>query len=229
MLSKVVEIVFVLLLIVGVPALAFATARESRIRVLPRPALYFSAVLSQWLLAALGVAVVFVTVPSFSVVGFRTVCATAFLGWTFLLAFVSLVALVLLLVLERRGYWPAESELVYLLLPETRKEKLWSVVVLAPTAAFCEEFLYRGYLLSQLSQGFHSVSWGWAASSVAFGFAHTYQGLSGMLRAALLGALLAYPVIRLGTVYPSMGAHFLIDALALAWLGPRLVGRNLRP
>lgn len=227
MLSKVVGIFFVLLLVAGVPALSFVTARRSQIRLLPRSTLYFSAVLSQWLLAALGAAVVFLS-SSFSAIGFRAVSDTSFIRWTALLTFVALAASGLVLVLERQGWWPAESELVHLLLPETRLEKLWSVLVLAPTAAFCEEFLYRGYLLAQFFQWFHSVSWGWGLSSLAFGLAHAYQGFGGVVRAALLGALLAYPVMRLGSLYPSMAAHFLIDALALVWLGPKFLGPKAR-
>ncbi|MBZ5542274.1 MAG: CPBP family intramembrane metalloprotease, partial [Acidobacteriia bacterium] len=92
-------------------------------------------------------------------------------------------------------------------------------------AALCEEFLYRGYLLSQLSVWLGGSLWAWAMSAIAFGLAHCYQGLNGMARAAILGALLAYPVLRLGSLYPSMAAHFLIDAVALAWLGPRFLTR----
>ena len=44
-----------------------------------------------------------------------------------------------------------------------------------------------------------------------------------MLRAAVLGALLAYPVVRLGSICPSVAAHFLIDAIALVWLGPKML------
>ena len=80
--------------------------------------------------------------------------------------------------------------------------------------------------MQQLSQWFDPVPWAWVGSSVAFGLAHAYQGLNGMVRAALLGALLAYPVVHLGSLYPSMAAHFLIDALALAWLGPRFAERE---
>jgi membrane protease YdiL (CAAX protease family) len=68
--------------------------------------------------------------------------------------------------------------------------------------------------------------WAWVWSSVAFGMAHAYQGWNGMVRAALLGGLLAYPMVHLGSLYPSMVAHFLIDALALAWLGPAFLGRK---
>jgi membrane protease YdiL (CAAX protease family) len=47
-----------------------------------------------------------------------------------------------------------------------------------------------------------------------------------MVRASLLGALLAYPVIHFGSLYPSMLAHGLIDALALVWLGPKILAGN---
>jgi membrane protease YdiL (CAAX protease family) len=41
-------------------------------------------------------------------------------------------------------------------------------------------------------------------------------------------ARLTIPVIRLGSLYPSMAAHFLIDAVALAWLGPRFLKEDQR-
>jgi CAAX protease family protein len=70
------------------------------------------------------------------------------------------------------------------------------------------------------------VIWAAAISSVAFGLAHLYQGASGIIRAALLGALLCVPVVRLGTILPSMAAHFLIDAVALTWLGPSMLKKS---
>ncbi len=140
-------------------------------------------------------------------------------GWTALLTVVSLAVMGVILALERHGWWPRESDLVYLLVPETGAEKLWGVFLVAPAAALCEEFVYRGYLLATLPAWLHSVSWSWALASVIFGLAHAYQGPGGVARAALLGAWLAYPVLRLGNLCPSIAAHFLIDAVALAWLG----------
>ena len=216
--------VFAVLLIVGAPVLSFTTTRDPNIRLVPRHVLYLSAVISQWVLTAAYVAVFWLT--SMDPVFFRAVPASTFIRWTLLLASVSLAGLLILLLLQRRGWWPSESDLVYVLLPSSRMEKLWAVLFVAPTAALCEEFLYRGYLMSQLSHWFHSLPWAWAVSSAAFGLAHTYQRVNGMLRAAMLGALLAYPVVRLGSIYPSMAAHFLIDALALAWLGPRMLAQK---
>jgi hypothetical protein len=219
------EALFVVLLVAGVPVLSYATARRPELRMIPRPGLYFSAVTSQWILAVVGVVVVLVGGPSFCNVGFRGIPPGDFLFWVGLVAGVSVLGLGLLLVLENRGWWPPEDDLVLLLIPTNRREKLLAVLMVAPTAALCEEFLYRGYLLSQLSAWLGGHVWAWVISSLAFGLAHTYQGLNGVARAALLGGLLAYPVLHSGSLFPSMTAHFLIDAAALVWLGPHFLSR----
>ena len=215
----------VVLLVVGVPVLAWQTADNQEIRSIPRTALYFSAAVSEWILAALALGVALVAGPRFRDLGFRGLPLTTFFSWTAGLAALTIALLALLLFFERRGWWPEESSLVHLLIPETGREKLWAVLVLAPTAAVCEEWIYRGYLLTQLAKWSHSEIFAWIASSVAFGLTHVYQKGAGMLRAGALGALLAYPVVRTGSLYPAIAAHFLIDAVALAWLGPKFLRR----
>ncbi|MCL5005399.1 MAG: CPBP family intramembrane metalloprotease [Acidobacteria bacterium] len=223
MFPQLVRIIFAVFLIAGVPALSWHSARPSRLQGIPKTALYLSAVVSQWILAGIGLGVVVATWPGWYKVCFHSMAPSAFLQWTVLLAVGSVLGLGFFLLLEHRGWWPEESEVVRLLVPENTRERWWALLGLAPTAGFCEEFLYRGFLLSEASGWFHSVVWGVVVSSVAFGLAHFYQGVNGMFRAALLGALLAYPVVRLGSLYPSMAAHFLIDATALLWLGPKFV------
>ena len=41
--------------------------------------------------------------------------------------------------------------------------------------------------------------------------------------------LFAYPMMRLGSVYPSMAAHFVIDVLLFAWLAPKLLRESREP
>jgi membrane protease YdiL (CAAX protease family) len=223
MFSSAVRIGFTVLLIVGVPLLSWRSARPEQLQGIPKTALYFSAVVSQWILAALGALVVFAAGPDWSAVGVAHVEAYGFFTWTALLVVVSVAGLGFVLLLEQRGWWPRESEMVKLLMPQNGRERWWAFLGLAPTAGLCEEFLYRGFLLAQATAWFHSAAWGVVISSVAFGFAHSYQGLNGMVRAGLLGALLAWPVVEMGSLYPSMTAHFLIDAVALLWLGPKFV------
>ena len=228
MAAKIVSVVFVLLLVVGVPILSLSTARDDRLRQMRRLEIYASAAISQWALAGLGAVGFFLGSLSALSVGFRKIPTATALMWTGALVAVSLAAILISLLLERQGWWPAESELTYILIPRTRQEKAWSLLLLVPTAALSEEFLYRGLLLAQISQWMHTVAWACAISSLAFGLAHVYQGWSGIVRASLLGALLAYPVIHLGSLYPSMLAHGLIDAAALAWLGPKFLGAGNR-
>lgn len=223
--SRVIGLVFVFFLLVGLPALSIWTARSQDLSEFPRSQLYFSAALSQWLLAGITCAVILVTHSGFA--GFRSVAPAAFGGWTALLTAISLAGLAAFVFIEVRGWWPEESKWVRALIPRTRKEKVWAAALVAPTAGFCEEFVYRGYLLAQLCRYCHSLAWAWIISSVAFGMAHTYQKPNGVARAALLGALLAWPVVRLRSVFPSMAAHFLIDAVALVWLGPLSLRREL--
>jgi membrane protease YdiL (CAAX protease family) len=229
MLAQTLAIALVLLLLGAVPVLALLTARKPELRSIPRIDLYASAVFSQWLLAVLAVGVVWSGGLGFGAVGFRSVSQDRFLAWSAGLAAVTLVGLGLVMALERLGLWPEESDLVQVLIPQTRLEKVLAVGLVAPTAAFCEELLYRGFLFTLLLQWTDSVPWALAISSVGFGLAHAYQGIHGMMRTALLGALLTVPLIRTGSLYPSMAAHFVIDAVALAWLGPRFLRPNPPP
>jgi len=214
---------FSIFLIIGVPLLSWRSARPEQLQGIPKTAIYFSAVVSQWVLAGVGALVVYVAALEWQAVGLAAVAESEFFKWTAELVVVSVAGLGLVLLLEQRGWWPKESEMVQLLLPQNRREKLWAFLGLAPTAGLGEEFLYRGFLLAEVAAWFHSAVWGVVISSIAFGCAHFYQGLNGMVRAGLLGALLAWPVVQTGSLYPSMTAHFLIDAVALLWLGPKFV------
>lgn len=226
MLSSSVRIGFSVLLIVGVPLLSWRSSRPDLVQGIPKTALYFSAVVSQWMLAAIGALVVFFAWPDGLTVGLAAVSGSRFLKWTVVLVLVSVAGLGLVLYLERHGLWPEEPEMVRVLMPQTSRERWWALLGMAPTAGLCEEFLYRGFLLAEASAWFHSAGWGVAVSSAAFGLAHSYQGLNGMVRAGLLGALLAWPVVQTGSLYPSMTAHFLIDAVALLWLGPKFMRKQ---
>ena len=127
MLSNLVRALLVLLLVAGVPALSYFTAKPSRIRLIPRSALYLSAVLSQWLLGALGGLVIWATLPGPSSVGLRAIPPGSFFSWTVLLTLVSFAGIAVMAWLERVGWWPQESEITRLLLPETLREKLLAV------------------------------------------------------------------------------------------------------
>lgn len=223
MVQRAAEIVFAVVVAAGIPAVSWLTMRDPQIRTLPRRALYASAALSEWIFAVLGLAAAAVAGLRLSDVGLRGIAMSSFALWTLALVAVSAAGLGLLLLLEQRGLLPDEPELVYLLMPRTPAEKAWALLLVAPTAALAEEFLYRGCLLAIIARTLHSVGWAWGLSSAAFGLAHLYQRPNGMIRAAALGVLLGWPVVRTGSLYPAIAAHFLIDAAAFGWLGPRML------
>jgi membrane protease YdiL (CAAX protease family) len=84
----------------------------------------------------------------------------------------------------------------------------------------CEEFLYRGFVMGVLLH----VGWhGWAVvmvSSILFGFAHAYQGRSGVIGTTLLGLLFAAIRLAYHSLVPVMVWHAVVDLVA-GIAGPR--------
>jgi membrane protease YdiL (CAAX protease family) len=111
------------------------------------------------------------------------------------------------------------------LLPQSLLEFL-PYSALAITAGVCEEFLYRGFVMSALTR----VGWNtWVvvlASSALFGLAHAYQGRSGVIGTMLLGLLFAVVRLAYDSLVPVMVWHSVVDLVA-GVAGPRyLLGRS---
>jgi hypothetical protein len=103
---------------------------------------------------------------------------------------------------------------------------LAAAIALGITAGFCEEVLFRGFLMTE----FASAGYGKVAQvilpGVAFGFAHVGYAVHGIIAAAgimiptaLLGMMwgVAYLLGRRALV-PCIVAHFLNDSTALPWI-----------
>lgn len=96
-------------------------------------------------------------------------------------------------------------------------------------AAFGEEFLYRGYLMTRLSQllGGGRAAWALAivGQAVLFALAHWYQGPVGMVPIGIGAVLTGIATLAWGrNLWPAMIAHGLIDTLGftLLYLGKPL-------
>jgi membrane protease YdiL (CAAX protease family) len=107
--------------------------------------------------------------------------------------------------------------------PHTRSELAWWVAV-SLSAGFCEEFIFRGYLI-WVFQPLLGL-WGAAAFSIVlFGIAHAYQGGKGILTTGVVGGLLTLVVLISGSLWPAIALHVLTDIGTglVAWLALRKV------
>lgn len=93
-------------------------------------------------------------------------------------------------------------------------------------AAFGEEMVYRGYLMNRVADLLNRKRGAWMASlilvHVAFGLAHAYQGLTGILDEGLSGLLLGVIYLRTGgNLAVPIVAHGLGDTIdfVLIFLG----------
>jgi uncharacterized protein len=145
-------------------------------------------------------------------------------GWGFAIAFA--VGSLLQVVLVRRSAAAREKILrafkrFAFILPVTQEERVWWALV-SVTAGICEEILYRGFLIRYLSNGpWHAGLWiALAIASISFGLAHGYQGLSGIIGTALIGAVMAVIFLASGSLWLPMALHAIIDVRILLLLRP---------
>lgn len=82
---------------------------------------------------------------------------------------------------------------------------LW--LLLSCSAGFCEEFVFRGYLLCQFSSTGAGVWLGVLCSSVLFGISHGYEGAAGMIAITAYGAMFCVLVFVRRSLRPGMMAH----------------------
>lgn len=112
---------------------------------------------------------------------------------------------------EYRDHVRAQMEAVSIdaMIPRTVLEYRWFLLV-ALSAGICEEILYRGYLISYLSE-YVGKAGALVLSSVLFGTAHAYQGLPGVWRTMMAGAIAAILFACSGTLWFSIILHVAVD------------------
>jgi membrane protease YdiL (CAAX protease family) len=106
------------------------------------------------------------------------------------------------------------------------KWTLLAIVGAWTLAAFGEEMVYRGYLMNRVADLFDRTRRAWLISliavHVAFGLAHAYQGVTGVIDEGLMGVLLALIYLRTGrNLSVPIIAHGVSDSLdfVLIFLG----------
>ena len=103
-----------------------------------------------------------------------------------------------------------------------RASELPAMLGLSLTAGFCEELLFRGFLIWILQP---LVGW-WPAALVAlaaFAFVHAYQGRAGVIRSAAFGAVATVIVVLCHSLWPVIVVHAALD-----WMGSLVAWTILR-
>ncbi len=118
------------------------------------------------------------------------------------------------------------TQLALKVFPQDTAERLafFAVVV---TVAFCEEWIYRGFVQRMFRDWGGSVIAGIVGSAVLFAGAHLYQGRRGLLSTFAVGLLFSSVRFWTGSLIPSIAAHFAAD-LTAGYLSPSLVRAALR-
>jgi uncharacterized protein len=105
--------------------------------------------------------------------------------------------------------------------PRDAAERLafFAVVV---TVAFCEEWIYRGFVQRMFRDWGSTAVAGIVGSALLFAGAHLYQGRRGVLSTFSVGLIFSAVRWWTGSLIPSMAAHFAAD-LAAGYFSPSLV------
>lgn len=107
------------------------------------------------------------------------------------------------------------------MLPNNGAERA-AFVLVSLTAGICEEVLYRGFLIRFLHEGPLALPLlgALAASSLAFGVGHAYQGSRRILSTALAGFAFGLLFLLSGSLVPCVLLHALVDLQAVYVLRP---------
>jgi membrane protease YdiL (CAAX protease family) len=114
-----------------------------------------------------------------------------------------------------------EHPVLRALLPRSPREKA-AFAGLSFAAGFGEELAYRGYAIGALAPLIGTPVAAMVTSAV-FGVLHAYQGPLGIVRAGVLGGLLAWGFLISGSLWPAIVAHVSLDVLAGIFLAERLM------
>src|SRR6266850_8247893 len=100
---------------------------------------------------------------------------------------------------------------------------LISLAVAWTLAAFGEEFVYRGYLLTRIARALGGAPRAWVGAltftSILFGVGHAYQGWSGMITAGLGGFVFGLLYLATGrNLWVAVIAHGTMDTVGVLLL-----------
>jgi len=97
---------------------------------------------------------------------------------------------------------------------------VYAVIYVLIFAGFYEEIMFRGFLMVRLAQIFGGKPKAWYLAIIVqglfFGFAHTYQGLNGIIITGVAGMIFGATYLLAGrNLWPLILAHGLYDAIRM--------------
>lgn len=95
------------------------------------------------------------------------------------------------------------------MMPHTAGERA-VFLALSLTAGFCEELLYRGFLIGYFTSTTGPVA-AVAISAVVFGMTHAYQGALGIVKTGLVGVVMGAIYVVSGSIWPAIILHAVLD------------------
>ena len=105
-----------------------------------------------------------------------------------------------------------KKQIDFLIPHSTLEVIVWLIV--AATAGFCEEVIYRGYLQRQIGALAGSIWIGIVVQGIIFGASHGYEGPQRMLLIAVYGCMFGILAYWRKSLRPGMMAHFMQDSIA---------------
>jgi membrane protease YdiL (CAAX protease family) len=186
---------------------------------LPRIPVYASSIISLWVMALITTLVARAAGYTRAELGIEATGWLSGVGWA-----AAAVAAGMLVVFGAYKLDIGRTAILDAVIPRTAPEKR-VFAGLSITAGICEELVFRGFLILTLTAASGSTTLAVVVSTIVFGWMHTYQGVQGAIGAAILGGILAVPVIVTGSILPSIVAHAAIDVLAGIVFAPTLYGR----
>ena len=91
-----------------------------------------------------------------------------------------------------------------------------NLIVVALFPAFCEEFIFRGFIMSSFDKGEKSRILSVIISSVLFGILHIY--FIKIIPTALLGFIIGYSVYKSNSIFVGSFIHFINNALSVVMM-----------
>jgi membrane protease YdiL (CAAX protease family) len=209
-------LVFAAVLLLAFPVADYLVVGKIKKSAQPRKRCYGWTLVSEWLLTIAVIALLMRHGLALSDVGEalgRPMITLAFVG-------AGLILVAILAAYNRKRFAQLSPERlskmlhgsIGILVPRSGAERaMW--VLVAATAGFCEELLYRGWLWRFFGDLTGHLWIAVVLSAVVFGLAHAYQGRAGIISTGILGLLFSVPVLLSNSLIPTQVMHAGIDLM----------------